>query len=103
MGTIASNRHMKTVHIDQSIKKFLCDQCPFSAYAKRYLEEHNAKEHGKNAAKTVFLCERCKKTFAERGYLQHHICNQGNLLRGIDNKTDRRWNISICLYVTMIF
>ena len=89
MRTIASNRHMKTVHIDQSIKKFLCDQCPFSSHAKRYLEEHNAKEHGKNAAKTVFLCERCKKTFAERGYLQHHICNQGNLLRGIriDKKT----------------
>ena len=80
---------MNTVHIDQSIKKFLCDQCPFNSHAKRYLEEHNAKEHGKNAAKTVFLCERCKKTFAERGYLQHHICNQGNLLRGIriDKKT----------------
>ena len=90
MRTIASNRHMKTVHIDQSIKKFLCDQCPFSSHAKRYLEEHNAKEHGKNAAKTVFLCERCKKTFAERGYLQHHICNQSNLLKGIDNKTVRR-------------
>ena len=82
MRTLVSNRHMKTVHIDQSIKKFLCDQCPFSSHAKRYLEEHNAKEHGKNAIKTVFLCERCKKTFAERGYLQHHVCNQGNLLRG---------------------
>ena len=90
MRTIVSNRHMKTVHIDQSIKKFLCDQCPYSAYAKRYLEEHTAKEHGNNAKKAVFLCERCKKTFAERGYLQHHICNQGNLLRGIDNKTVRR-------------
>ena len=90
MRTIASKRHKATVHIDQSIKKFLCDQCPYSAYAKRYLEEHTAKEHGNNAKKDVFLCERCKKTFAERGYLQHHICNQSNLLKGIDNKTVRR-------------
>ena len=82
---------MKTVHIDQSIKAFLCDQCPFSSHAKRYLVEHNIREHSikedrEDTVKTVLLCERCKKTFADEGYLQHHVCNQGNLSRGI-NKT----------------
>ena len=99
MRTTYSKRHMRTVHIDQSIKKFLCDQCPFSSHALQYLTdhkrqkhgvEHKVKEHGKNAVDNVFLCERCKKTFAERGYLQHHVCNQGNLSKGVDNKTIRR-------------
>ena len=34
------NRHMKTVHVGKESRLFACDQCPYTAHAKRYLNEH---------------------------------------------------------------
>ena len=65
---------MKTVHIDQSIKKFICDKCPFKAHAVQYLTDHKRQNHGEEAEKIGFSCERCKNNFKNEGFFHHHVC-----------------------------
>ena len=38
-------RHRKTVHIDQSIKKFKCNLCAFETHAHRYILVHKQRMH----------------------------------------------------------
>ena len=68
------NRHMNTVHIDQSIKKFICDKCPFKAHAIQYLTDHKRQHHGEESEKIGFSCERCKNNFKNEGFFHHHVC-----------------------------
>ena len=65
---------MKTVHIDQSIKKFICDKCPFKAHAVQYLTDHKRQNHGEETEKIGFSCERCKNNFKNEGFFHHHVC-----------------------------
>ena len=71
-------RHMNTVHIDQSIKKFICDKCPFKAHAIQYLTDHKRQKHGEEAEKIGFSCERCKNNFKNEGFFHHHVCKSGS-------------------------
>ncbi len=45
------DRHMKTVHVDKSLRTFKCEHCPYSVHAQRYLNEHMKEYHDMN--KTV--------------------------------------------------
>ena len=47
-------RHKKTVHVDQSIKKFKCNLCAFETHAHRYIVVHKQRVH---AAKGQIISE----------------------------------------------
>jgi hypothetical protein len=94
-------------HPDESAKhcQYQCDQCSYTTHFKAYLSGHKGKVH-KNQKENV--CKDCNKAFIYRGLLQLHVCNtiseetkfkcpecdfshtQGNLLKGIGNKTARK-------------
>ena len=59
-------KHKESVHVDKSVKQFICDQCPFATHAQLYLNVHKRKDHV-NKRQKEFLCDNCPKEFDLKG------------------------------------
>ena len=113
------NKHIQTKHPLE--KLFKCEQCKCALATKSGLKQHIVNSHPKD--EDMKICQVCGASFVSKGNLKQHMeavhekkrdftCNicdskfyfkhkmRGNLLNGIDNKTVRRWKISICFLVT---
>ena len=64
--------HKRTAHIDKNDKKFKCDLCDYTSYAKRYISDHKIKVHDNRDLK--HMCHKCGEKFKYPYYLRVHIC-----------------------------
>lgn len=76
-------RHIQTVH--NRLKQYECDLCGTKFGLKADLGRHRFRIHESRA----FCCDKCRRSFAERGQLEHHI-------RATHEEDSRPWECKQC-------
>ena len=94
-------RHMNTVHVGKEVRSFACDQCPYTAHAQRYLNEHlklfhDPSKHSKEwrphkipvkTEEEFETCSECNQPVRKGKLVVHYKRSHGTLPPGYESGT----------------